>query len=342
MAIRDLPWGQDWWSLPTGPMNTITDVPGVSVGHVTRLEGGIKTGVTAIIPGTGNLFQNKMPAGVAVINGFGKSLGLLQVAELGEIETPILLTNTFSVPTCATALIKRAIRETPDIGRALPTVNPLVLECNDGKVNDIQALAVTEADAEAALARVGKLFEQGTVGAGTGMRTFGLAGGIGSASRQVTVKSGASYNLGVLVLSNFGQENELRVLGKRLAANPAQASYQVEDERGSIIILMATDAPLESRQLSRVARRGGAALGRLGSYVGHGSGDIAVAFSTAYRLSGQDQPLKQSRFPEPQLDPLFHAAVEATEEAILNALDFAESRLSYDGSRLQTLCERLE
>lgn len=341
MPIRDLSWSEGWWTLPTGPLNRISDVAGVSVGHTTRLDGTARTGVTAVLPGDGNLFDQKVPAGAAIINGFGKSLGLLQVMELGEIETPILLTNTFGVPACASALIKYGVDQSPEIGRGSATINPLVLECNDGKVNDIQAMAVTEADANEAIRAVSDSFEQGTVGAGTGMRTFGMAGGIGSASRVAALAGGKEYTVGVLVLSNFGQQGELRILGRRNTSPTKNAGCKAEQERGSIIILVATDAPLESRQLSRIARRGGPALGRLGSYVGHGSGDIAIAFSTAYRLSCENQERNIPRLAESQLDPLFLATIEATEEAILNALYHAESHVGYDGSRLLTLKEHI-
>lgn len=185
-----------WWDLPAGPANTIADVPGVTVGHRTHRENTARTGVTAIFPHDGDLFRNPVPAGLTVLNGFGKSAGLMQLAELGRIETPILLTNTFGVAACTAALIRRAIAQNPEIGRSRPTVNPLVLECNDGRVSDIQALAVTEAMANDAMAAAEIKFAQGTVGAGTGMRTFGFAGAIGSASRRVALPSGRTHTLG--------------------------------------------------------------------------------------------------------------------------------------------------
>lgn len=318
----------DWWSLPRGPRNTICDVAGVTVGHTTLLEGTARTGVTAIVPQPGDLYRAPLVAGAAVLNGFGKSAGLTQLRELGRIESPILLTNTFAVPVCTAALIQRAIEGNPGIGRGGPTVNALVLECNDGVLNDIQNPAVTTADITAALAGAAIDFAQGAIGAGTGMRSFGLAGGIGSASRQIA----GDFMLGVLVLSNFGQRSELRVMGKRLEPGPGHGADQ-----GSIIIIMATDAPLCSRQLSRVARRAASALGRLGSSMGHGSGDIAVAFSTANRhdLSRSEDHI--TRLNEERLDGFFLAAVEATEEAVLNAMWCAESRPGYDGTVLPSL-----
>lgn len=314
-----------WWSLPRGPLNLITDVGGVTVGHATLLDGTARTGVTAIKPHQGNLFAHKVEAGVSVLNGFGKSVGLVQLDELGQIETPILLSNTFAMPVCATTLIKRAIDQNPEIGRKLPTVNALALECNDGQLNDIQAFHVSEELANAALDATDIDFELGSIGAGTGMKSFGFAGGIGSASRVVDARSD-QLTLGALVLSNFGQQDEFRFCGKKLAK---QTGENQEPDKGSIIIVLATDAPLDSRQLKRLAKRTSAALGRLGSYLGHGSGDIAVAFSTIGPNKG--------RLEEPRLDKFFLAAVEATEEAVLRAVWDGTSRTGYDGTVLPSL-----
>ena len=332
-----------WWALPTGPKNSIADVQGVRVGHATLIEGSARTGVTAILPHSGNLFTDKVPAGSAVINGFGKTVGLMQQVELGQIETPILLTNTFGVPACATALIRAAIKANPTIGRDAATVNPLVFECNDGTVNDIQTLSVTEETAAQAIAAASEEFAQGTVGAGTGMRTFEMAGGVGTASRMVTLPSGTPYTVGVFVLSNFGQAGEMRIFGQRLDPVPRQSAPPADPERGSIIIIIATDAPFETRQLARLARRGAPALGRLGSFVGHGSGDVALAFTTAYTVAaaGEEQSMVP-RLSETVINPFFHAVVEATEEAILNAMLHAKSHTGYDGARLPTLRERAD
>lgn len=323
-----------WWRLPTGADNTLCDVPGVRVGHVSIHAGTARTGVTAILPHAGNLYQRPVPAGASVLNGFGKSMGLVQVQELGEIESPVLLTNTFGVPACATALIRHAIARNPDIGRSSATVNPLVLECNDGKVNDIQALAVTEQAATQAILAADTRVVQGTIGAGSGMCTFGYAGGVGTSSRVVLLPDGNAFTLGVLVLSNFGTQSELRVFGNNFPGNKGSDEGQlVTAEKGSIIVLMASDAPLDSRQLTRLSRRSGAALGRLGSYYGHGSGDIAVAFSTANAIErGTQDVYPASRLCESRLDAFFMAAVESTEEAILNALWHAEPHTGYNGT----------
>ena len=320
-----------WWTLPPGPRNTICDIPGILVGHETLRGEGVCSGVTAILPHGGDLFDRPVPAGLAVLNGFGKSAGLMQLEELGEIETPILLTNTFAVGPCSTALIRRAIRADPQIGRGKCTVNPLVLECNDGTVNDIQALAVTEDHAHAAISAACMEFAQGTVGAGSGMRTFGYAGGIGSASRPVELPK-ECFRLGALVLSNFGQQAALRVLGRQV---PPPAGATDAPDKGSIIILLASDAPLCSRQLSRIARRSAAALGRLGSHIGHQSGDVALAFSTANSVPrNRDTTFATTQLSDIHMDAFFVAAVEAVEEAVLNALWHAEPQCGYDGSIL--------
>lgn len=323
----------NWWRLPEGATNTISDIAGVSVGHANVRAKGICTGVTAILPHKDDLFRRPVPAAVSVLNGFGKSAGLVQLAELGEIETPILLTNTFGVPACTTELIRRAIAENPEIGRSVGTVNSLVLECNDGRVNDIQTLAVTEADAGAALDAAATEFAQGTVGAGSGMKTFGYAGGIGSASRSIILENGSCFAMGALVLSNFGQQSELRVFGDQVP--PPESTVGDEADKGSIIIVLATDAPLDSRQLGRVARRCGAALGRLGSYIGHQSGDIAVAFSTSNSKASINSDIHSAtRLCESRMDAFFAAAVEVVEEATLNALWHAVPSRGYDGSIL--------
>ncbi|RVV99179.1 S58 family peptidase [Mesobaculum littorinae] len=327
----------DWWRLPPGAFNAITDVPGVRVGHCTRLGGGAATGVTAILPHDGDLFDAPVVAAAEVFNGFGKSAGLMQLTELGAIETPILLTGTFGVPACATALIRHAIGTQPGIGRDLPTVNPLVLECNDGRVNDIQAMHLRPEDALTAIAEAaGEAPPQGTVGAGTGMRSFGFAGGIGTASRMVTVE-GQEVRLGAMVLSNFGRAEDLRVRGEHLGAELGP----VGPDAGSIVMVLATDAPLSSRQLGRLARRCPAALGRMGSHIGHGSGDLAVAFSTALPKRG-DAALGALRpsWPERGMDPLFAATVEAVEEAICAALWHGVPHPGWRGDRLPAFATR--
>ena len=321
---------------PAGALNAITDVPGVRVGHCTLRDGDINTGVTAILPHGGNLFRTKVAAAAHVINGFGKTMALMQIQELGALETPILLTNTLSVGTCATALIRDAIRQNPDIGRSTGTVNPVVGECNDGALSDIQALAIGEEHAFAALAAAhdGPV-EQGNVGAGTGMSCFGFKGGIGTASRRFDL-DGSGYTLGVLALANFGNAGDLVLPDGR---RPVPPDFEAQNERGSVILVVATDVPLESRQLHRIARRCGAGLARLGAFWGNGSGDIAVAFSTADPIA-HDQPadlVPLRALNENRIDTLFRAATEATQEAVLNAMVAAPATTGRDGHHRPSL-----
>ncbi|MDB5877300.1 MAG: aminopeptidase DmpA [Variovorax sp.] len=332
--------------LPSGPRNAITDVAGVTVGHCTRDEGegsGVHTGVTVVRPHGRDPFLHRVPAGFAVLNGFGKSVGLLQVEELGVIETPIALTNTFAVPAVATAQIRQCIEANPECGRALPTVNPLVFECNDGFLNDIQRMAVTEADYLRAWNLADVHVAQGSVGAGRGMSCFELKGGIGTASRCVTTKTGY-HTIGALVLANFGVLANLVVagdaVGERIATTP-EAEPAAGPEKGSIIILIATDAPLDARQLRRLALRAGAGLACTGSVFGHGSGDIALAFSTAYTLPQRaDAPMPAiALLHDALLDGLFQATADSTEQAILNALWHAESFIGRDGHVRRTLAD---
>lgn len=336
-------------ALPAGPRNSISDVAGVRVGHCTLDQGAIQTGVTVIAPHGGNLFTHKLPAGVAVINGFGKSAGLVQLEELGTLESPIALSNTFAVGTLLTAQIRHAIARNPECARSLPTVNAVVLECNDGYLNDQQALAVQAAHFEAAWQALSQDVAQGAIGAGRGMSSFGLKGGIGTASRCVRIgRAATSYTVGALVLSNFGRLPELIVagdaLGRRLAAQAAEAACADEQnapEKGSIIMILATDAPLDARQLKRLASRAGAGLARTGSVYGHGSGDIALAFSTAQQIDADAEQITLSLLADAVLDPLFHAAADSVEQAILHALFAAETVRGRDGHVRRSLREAL-
>lgn len=333
-------------TLPAGTRDAITDVAGVTVGHRTLADGPVQTGVTVIRPHAGDPFRDKVPAAAVVLNGFGKSVGLVQLAELGVLETPIALTNTFSVGTVATAQIRHCAAANPETGRALPTVNPLVFECNDGFLNDIQRLAVTEADYLQALDAAGADFEQGSVGAGRGMSSFQLKGGIGSASRRVAMVDGTTHTVGTLVLANYGRQPQLvlagHAVGERLAALQA-AKEAAEPEKGSIIIVVATDAPLDARQLRRLALRAGAGLARTGSVYGHGSGDLVLAFSTAYTIPDRaDRPMPAvAMLHDTRLDGLFQAAADSTEQAILHALWRATPVTGRDGNHRAALGELL-
>ncbi|MCR4522418.1 MULTISPECIES: P1 family peptidase [Bosea] len=322
--------------LQPGPLNAITDVPGVKLGHFTLNEGDLRTGFTALLPHDGNLFRRKVRAAVDVINGFGKSAGLMQLAELGQIETPLLLGNTLSVGTGFDALVTRALADNPDIGRETGTVNPVVLECNDGYLSDIRARALTEAHAFVALdAAASGPVAEGAAGAGTGMSAFGFKGGIGTASRHFDLDD-SDHTLGVLALANFGNSGDLVLPDGR---RPVPPEVKPQSERGSVILVIATDVPLESRQLHRIARRGGAGLARLGAFWGNGSGDIAVAFTTACPVD-HDQPndlVPLCALNENRIDTLFRAAAEATQEAVLNAMVAAPATTGRDGHHRPSL-----
>lgn len=336
MRARDL--GLACGALPPGRRNTIADVPGVLVGHATIAAGEVLTGVTAVLPHEEDLFRDRPMAAAHVVNGFGKSVGLMQVNELGWLETPVLLTNTFGVGTCANALIRRAVRADPEIGRQMSTVNPVVLECNDGYLSDIQAMAVTEAHAEAAIEAASDDFANGAVGAGSGMSCFGLKGGVGSASRRLRL-DGTTFHLGALVLANFGRAGDLRLPdGRRI--DPESAPMR---EAGSCIIILGTDIPLEHRQLMRVAKRAGVGLAWCGSFWGHGSGDIALMFTTANRVRPEtdEDVLGHRSLSETRIDRLFQAAAEATQEAVLDALAGAETTVGRHGHMRVGLAELL-
>lgn len=337
LTARDL--GLMIGGLAVGPLNAISDVPGVAVGHRTIQGDGLATGVTAILPHAGDPFRQKVRAAVEVINGFGKSAGLMQVAELGTLETPVLLTNTFGVAACTEALIRRAIAANPDIGRKTSTVNAVVCECNDGGISDIQAMAVTPGDAVMALeAATGGHVAQGTVGAGTGMTAFGFKAGIGTASRVMQV-DGRTFTLGALVLANFGAAGDL-VLPDGRRPDPQSPP---EGDKGSVIVVLATDLPLGDRQLQRVARRGGAGLARLGAFWGHGSGDISLCFTTADPVAHKPATFAPvQRLDDGRIDLAFRAATEATQEAVLNALCAAPATQGRNGRLYPALADWLK
>ena len=335
--------------LPSGQRDLISDVPGVTVGHATLDDGDVQTGVTVVMPHDGDTFLRKVPAAAAVINGFGKSIGLVQLQELGVLETPIALTNTFSVGAIAASQIRAAVSCHPEIGRQWSTVNPLVFECNDGYLNDIQAMAVSAEHYTLACREATVEFAQGSVGAGRGMSMFGFKGGIGSASRMATLTDGQRYVLGALVLANFGRMENLTVsgqpLGRRIVAQaphePSEDDERAAPEKGSIIMIVATDAPLDVRQLERVAKRSAAGLARTGSVYGHGSGDIALAFSSAWQVPHlASEPMPAVRMVhESMLDPLFDACAETVEQAIVHALWRATTVAGRDGHRREAIAD---
>ena len=351
------------WVMQRGPHDAITDVAGVRVGHATVIrgegplrvgQGPVRTGVTVILP-PGDLrtiYDGKFPAAVHVINGFGKALGLAQVMELGRLETPILLTSTLSIWRAADALLDHILAAHPAIGVTAPTVNVVAGECNDGWLNDIRGRHVGPAEVAAALAgAAGGPVAEGSVGAGTGMICYGFKGGIGTASRvwPATLPGAGevTVTLGGLVLANFGRRRDLTIAGVpvgRLLADldePAARPDPAEPEPGrpgpgageggSVVVVLATDAPLSSRQLGRIARRAAAGLARTGTVYWHGSGDFVLAFSTARRYPPY--------LPDEgaYLNPFFEAAAAVTEEAVIRALVAARPLTGRDGHRVPAL-----
>jgi D-aminopeptidase len=327
-------------ALPTGPLNAITDVAGIRVGQVTRVEGeSVRTGVTAILPHPGNVFQDKVPAAVSVANGFGKMTALSQIRELGEIETPIVLTNTLSVPQGADGVIEWTLVQPGN--EKVRSVNAVVGETNDGNLNDIRRRVISRQDVLKAIgdAKDGPV-EEGAVGAGTGTVAFGWKGGIGTSSRKL---ADSGWMVGVLVQSNYGgdliiggvpMQAELRKAGRLAQAPRASAD-------GSIMIVVATDAPLSDRNLERLASRAFAGLARTGSGFSNGSGDYAIAFSTADSV--RRNPARRSAaspivdLPNDLVSPLFVAVADATEEAIYNSMLMAHTVHSRDPLTGQTV-----
>lgn len=346
--IRD--YGIQIGALPVGPRNAISDVADVMVGHTTlNNEPHIRTGVTAVLPHAGNLFQEKIPAAVHIINGFGKSAGTIQVEELGTLETPILLTNTFGVGACIDALVQHALETNPEIGVTTGTVNPLVFECNDSYLNDIRGMHVKREHAFAAVQNATADFAEGSVGAGTGMSCYELKGGVGSSSRVVTI-GGEAFTTGILVLTNMGRLDELIVAGRHVGAAigaSTQSKNNTADttiDHGSIIIIVATDAPLTPRQLKRLSRRAGPGLSRTGNNIAGGSGEIVLAFSVAERLyHNERQNVATLRMlNEDRMDILFTATAECVEEAILTSMVTAITTEGRSGHVRDSLTEFLE
>jgi D-aminopeptidase len=319
--------------LAPGPLNAITDVAGVLVGHVTVIEGdAIRTGATAILPHAGNLYRERVPAGIVVGNGYGKLIGFTQVHELGEIETPIVLTNTLAVPRAADAILDWVLADPAN--HDVVSINALVGETNDSYLNDIRARSLTAKMIEQAIrqARSG-MIDEGSVGAGTGTIAFGWKGGIGSSSRVLPSSLGGA-TVGVLVQSNFGGVLQMAgvPIGQALGQYYLKDALDRGDADGSIMIVVATDAPLGDRNLRRLAARALAGLARTGAAMSNGSGDYAIAFSTAERVrrhrgASQHGPEQAND----SISPLFQAVIEATEEAIYNSLCMAQTMRGYGG-----------
>lgn len=321
--------------LKPGPLNAITDVAGVLVGQVTLVEGkSIRTGATAILPHGGNIFQDKVPAAIYVENGFGKSAGLSQIAELGEIETPIVLTNTLAVARGMDAILDWTLAQPGN--ESVRSVNAVVGETNDGELNDIRGRAIIPADILKAIkiAKSGPV-EEGAVGAGTGTVAFGWKGGIGTSSRHLPPSLGG-YTVGVLVQSNFGgilTVDGMRI-GEKLGQYYLKGQVDGASANGSVMVVVATDAPLSDRNLTRLAKRAMAGVARTGSSFTNGSGDYVISFSTAegVRRTAAKRATVAS-YPEisnDNISPLFQAVAEATEEAVYNSLFMAKTVTSYN------------
>ncbi|MEG2787008.1 MAG: P1 family peptidase [Romboutsia sp.] len=325
-----------------GKNNLITDVDGVKVGHATLDTGGIKTGVTAILAHEGNIFKEKVIASSCILNGFGKSMGLIQIEELGTIETPIILTNTLSIGTACNGLIKYMLSENEDIGNTTGTVNPIILECNDGFLNDIRGLHVLEEHVLEAIKDAKKLFKEGSVGAGTGMSCCQLKGGIGSSSRAIDL-DGKEYIVGSLVLSNFGLEKDLIIDGRKIGKK-IYDNKNIELEKGSIIMLIATDIPLSERQLKRIAKRASISLGRTGSHLGNGSGDIVVAFTTANKINHYEEKdiVNTKIINENKIDLVFRSTIETIEESIISSMVNSKKIIGRDNNTRNSLLDYLK
>ncbi len=336
---------------PTGKFNAITDVTGVRVGHATIIEGAgalkagkgpVRTGVTAILPHAGNIFLDRVVGGGFILNGTGEVAGLTQVMEWGLIETPILLTNTISVGVCSSATADFMIKENPGIGGEQDVVIPVVGECDDSWLNDAAGQHVKPEHVFAALnsAVTGPVAE-GNVGGGTGMITCDFKGGIGTSSRKLPQHEGG-YTVGVLVMSNFGRMRDLRVgglpIGEMLMPDYAQ-SVKRERSYGSIIAVVATNAPLLPHQINRLCKRSAMAIARAGSYAAHSSGEIVIGFSTANAVPRETRKMvyKVKVLLDRSIDPLYRAVMEATEESILNALCAAEAMEGHSGHRAHAL-----
>ena len=323
-------------SMERGALNKITDVPGVRVGHSTIRDERHHTGVTVIMPCEDNMFKSKLTAASFVLNGFGKSQGLVQVDELGTLETPIALTNTLNIGVVHDALVTYMVERCEKDRIALRSVNPVVGECNDATLNAIADRPVRADHVFAAIDAACRDFDEGDVGAGAGTICHGLKGGIGSASRLISI-NGTAYTLGVLVQSNHGALQELTIAGRRIGEQilekRSQKPLEEPNDRGSIMMIVATDLPVSDRQLRRILKRCAAGLARCGSYFGHGSGDVMIGFSTANRMphGGMHRVITHSVVTEHSLELAFRAAAEATEEAVLNSLCCADDVTAEDG-----------
>lgn len=333
-------YGVQVGTMEKGPRNKISDVPGVLVGHCTIDTADHQTGVTVILPGPENPFLYKPVAASFVLNGFGKTLGLVQIDELGTLETPIALTNTLNVGKVHDALVEYMLRRCAQDKTPVYSINPVVCECNDAGLNDIRVRVVGEQEVFAAIEDAREDFAEGAVGAGRGTVCHSLKGGIGSASRQFEL-DGQTYTIGVLVQSNHGRLEDLMVDGKPVGRQLKNRLESEPVDKGSIIMIVATDLPVSDRQLKRIIKRCSVGLARLGSYIGHGSGEIMVGFTTANRVEYKEKGgiVSQRILNEGKIDFAFRAVAEATEEAVLNSLAAADEVIGWKGKRKPALSQ---
>lgn len=331
MQKRICEYGFNIGHMEKGPLNKITDVEGVTVGHCTIDTESSKTGVTVIMPCHDNPFTRKLTAAAFVHNGFGKTQGIPQIEELGTLETPIALTNTLNIGKVHDAITGYMLGRCKEEGVKCTSINPIVGECNDSVLNDISLRAVETRHVITAIKSACRDFEEGSVGAGTGTVCFGLKGGIGSASRIIEI-DGKRYTLGVLVQSNFGATENLTLCGNEIGPMLKDKITPAELDRGSIMMIIATDLPLSDRQLKRVIKRAGVGLSRCGSFMGHGSGDIMIGFTTSNRIEPEGDTQHITIIKEALLLKAFTACAESTEEAVLNSLAMAKTTLGFDGT----------
>lgn len=324
--------------LPKGLRNAITDVPGVRVGHCTVDNERHKTGVTVVMPCADDIFQNKMVAACHVLNGFGKTTGLVQIEELGTLETPIALTNTLNVGLVHDAMVEYMCQKAEENGYAIRSVNPVICECNDASLNDIRHRAVTQKEVFSAIESAAEDFALGDVGAGKGMTCHDLKGGIGSASRIVEI-GGEKFTVGVLVQTNHGSLRDLQIGGQNVGEGINRRISEDTPDQGSCIMIVATDLPVTDRQLKRIIKRCNVGLARLGSYIGHGSGEIMVGFTTANRIPAEGKMLQLRCIHESQINAAFRAVAEATEEAVLRSMLEADAVVGYSGKVRRSLKE---
>ena len=341
MQKRISDYGVHIGTLARGEHNKITDVPGVRVGHATIKTEKYRTGCTVILPSESNVYTNKLVAASFVHNGYGKTCGTVQVDELGTLETPIALTNTLNVGLVADALVEYTVNCCEAEGVFARSVNPVVGECNDASMNTIVDRPVKKEHVFAAIESAAVDFEEGDVGAGTGTGCYGFKGGIGSASRVIEL-DGTAYTVGILVQSNYGATRDLTINGTHIDQSILDEVNGAECDKGSIIVVLACDVPLSARQLKRAVKRCSVGIARLGSYIGHGSGEVFIGFSTANVIAPESEIMSIRCIIENVIDRVFRAVGEATEEAILNSMVCASAAPDLNGNTIHSLAEYLD